>query len=107
MNYAVFQPADLMDGISANQLRSEVNNALANGVKTILIDLEDVTFMNSSAIGSLVATLKAVSGEGGTLSLCSLNDQVRIIFELTKMDDIFDIYVDSQEFIQKNDIVAN
>ena len=107
MSYAVFQPADLMDGISAHQLRSDVNDVLADGVKTILIDLKDVTFMNSSAIGSLVATLKAVRGEGGTLSLCSLNDQVRIIFELTKMDNIFDIHADRHEFMQKNGISAS
>ncbi|ABW32289.1 STAS domain-containing protein [Acaryochloris marina] len=107
MSYEVFQPADLMDGISANQLRSEINDALANGVTTILIDLRDVTFMNSSAIGSLVATLKSVRGEDGTLSLCSLNDQVRIIFELTKMDNIFDIYADRQEFMHKNGISSS
>ena len=47
MSYAVFQPADLMDGISANQLRTEVKDALSNGMKMILIDLKDVTFMNS------------------------------------------------------------
>lgn len=107
MSYKVFQPADLIDGISANELRREVNDALADGVKTILIDLQDVTFMNSSAIGSLVATLKSVRGEGGTLSLCSLSDQVRIIFELTKMDNIFDIYANSHEFMQRNSISSS
>ncbi|KAI9133609.1 STAS domain-containing protein [Acaryochloris sp. CCMEE 5410] len=107
MSYVVFQPADMIDGISTSELRTEVNDALADGVKTILIDLKDVTFMNSSAIGALVATLKSVRGEGGTLALCSLSDQVHLIFELTKMDRIFDIYGDCREFMQKNSISAS
>ena len=104
MSFAVFQPVDLMDGISANHLRCNVDDALAHGVKTILIDLQDVIFMYSSAIGSLVATLKVVQGEGGTLSLCSLNGQVRTIFELTRMDNIFDIYADRQDFVREHGI---
>ncbi|WP_299407576.1 STAS domain-containing protein [Acaryochloris sp. IP29b_bin.148] len=107
MSHKVIQPTKLLDGISANQLRNEISDVTAEGVKTILIDLQDVTFMNSSAIGALVATLKAVRAKGGNLSLCSLNDQVRIVFELTKMDQIFDIYADRQEFDQKIGISAS
>lgn len=101
MSYKVVQPTELLDGISANQLRREITDVMAEGVKTILVDLQDVTFMNSSAIGALVATLKAVRAGGGEMCLCSLNEQVRIIFELTKMDQIFKIYADRQEFGQK------
>ncbi|WP_299486976.1 STAS domain-containing protein [Acaryochloris sp. IP29b_bin.137] len=102
MSYKVIQPPNLVDGVSAVQLRSEIDHVLADGVNTILIDLQDVTFMNSSAIGALVAMLKAVSGRGGSLSLCSLNNQVRLVFELSRMNQMFDIFADRQEFEQKN-----
>ncbi|KAI9133508.1 MULTISPECIES: STAS domain-containing protein [Acaryochloris] len=107
MSHKVVQPTELLDGISANQLRREITDVMAEGVKTILVDLQDVTFMNSSAIGALVATLKAVRAGGGEMFLCSLNDQVRIIFELTKMDQIFKICADRQEFEQKFAVTAN
>lgn len=107
MNYKVIQPTEFIDDSSANQLRHEISNAMADGVKTILVDLRDVTFMNSSAIGALVATLKVVQEKGGTLSLCSLNEQVRTLFALTKMDHIFDIFVDRREFMQKNELPAS
>lgn len=107
MGYSVIRPTELMDGISANQLRREIGNLLDDGAKNILVDLQDVTFMNSSAIGTLVATYKKVREKGSTLSLCSLNDQVRLIFELTKMNHLFDIFIDRQDFEQKKDIVAN
>ncbi|WP_299487153.1 STAS domain-containing protein [Acaryochloris sp. IP29b_bin.137] len=107
MSHKVVQPTELLDGISANQLRREITDVMAEGVKTILVDLQDVTFMNSSAIGALVATLKAVRAGGGEMFLCSLNDQVRIIFELTKMDQIFKICADRHEFEQKFAVTAN
>lgn len=107
MNHKVIQPAEVLDGISANTLRNEISDLIAKGVKTILIDLQNVTFMNSSAIGALVATFKTVQLEGGNLSLCSLTDQVHLIFELTKMDQIFDIYADRHEFEQKIGIPAS
>ena len=107
MSHKVVQPTELLDGISANQLRREITDVMAEGVKTILVDLQDVTFMNSSAIGALVATLKAVRAGGGEMFLCSLNDQVLIIFELTKMDQIFKICEDRQEFEQKFAVTAN
>lgn len=107
MSHKVVQPTELLDGISANQLRREITDVMAEGVKVILVDLQDVTFMNSSAIGALVATLKAVRAGGGELFLCSLNEQVRIIFELTKMDQIFKIFADRQEFEQKVGVTTN
>ncbi len=107
MSHKVIQPTEVLDGISANTLRHEISDVIAKDVKTILIDLQNVTFMNSSAIGALVAAFKAVRSEGGNLSLCSLTDQVRIIFEITKMDQIFDIYADRHEFEQKIGIPAS
>ncbi len=60
--------------------------------------------MNSSGMGALVATLKAVKAEGGELALCSLSDQVRIIFELSRMNHIFQVFSDRQEFEAKHAI---
>lgn len=107
MSYKVIQPTEFMDESSTNQLRHEISNAMADGVKTILVDLQDVAFMNSSAIGALVTTLKVAKEKDGTLSLCSLNEQVRTLFALTKMDNIFDIYADRQEFMQKKGVATN
>ncbi|ABW31815.1 STAS domain-containing protein [Acaryochloris marina] len=107
MSYKIIQPTEFMDDSSANQIRYEISKAMANGVKTILVDLQEVAFINSSAIGALVATHKVVYEKGGTLSLCSLNEQVKIFFALTKMDHIFDIFIDRHEFMQKNGSATN
>ncbi|MGF1604214.1 MAG: STAS domain-containing protein [Thermosynechococcaceae cyanobacterium] len=100
MNFITIQPAGILDSVSANQLRCSVNAAMESGAETILIDFQDVTFMNSSAIGALVATLKAVKSQGKKLSISSLNPQLKMIFELTRMEDLFEIYCDRNTFEQ-------
>lgn len=107
MNYKIIRLAEFMSEINTNKLRSQINDVMADGMKLILMDLQDITFMNSSTIGALVATHKLVKEKGGTLSLCSLNEQVKTLFALTKMDHVFDIYVDRHEFMQKNAISAS
>lgn len=103
MNNKIIQPTSLTDGIGLNQLRNELDDVLNEGVKTILLDLQDVTFINSSAIGALVAMSKVVRGKGGTLSLCSMRNQVSLVLKLSRMDQIFDIFADKEEFQQKNE----
>ncbi|MGB7414040.1 MAG: STAS domain-containing protein [Thermosynechococcaceae cyanobacterium] len=98
MNLVSIQPSGLLDSVSANQMRSSVSNAMEYGAESILIDFQDVTFMNSSAIGALVATLKEVKSKGKNLFICSLNPQIKMIFELTRMEDLFEIYKDINTF---------
>jgi len=99
--FRVVQPKGILDSVNTNNLRRDILDTINGGVKVILLDLQDITFMNSSGLGALVATLKAVRAEGGELALCSLSDQVRIIFELSRMERIFKVFADPQEFEAK------
>ena len=99
----VVEPRNL-DSVSANNLRHEILDLVNQGVKTILVNLDRVTFMNSSWMGALIATPKAVKAKGGELALCSLSDRVKIIFELSRMERIFKIYSDRQEFEAKHNM---
>jgi anti-anti-sigma factor len=54
--------------------------------------------MDSSGLGALVAILQQVRKKEAHLYLCSINDQVQIILELTKMDKIFDVLTDRAAF---------
>lgn len=94
------QPAGVLDGVSAGQLRKEVSDIVAEGADTVLLDLKDVTFIDSSGLGVLVATLKMVRAAGGKLVICSINDQVKMLFELTSMDRVFEIYANQDEFLK-------
>jgi len=56
--------------------------------------------MDSSGLGALVLALKAVRMAGGRLFVCSINEQIRILFELTSMDRVFEIFETPEEFLK-------
>ncbi|HEY9859612.1 MAG TPA: STAS domain-containing protein [Candidatus Obscuribacterales bacterium] len=96
----VVQPVGILDGTQVNHLRQEINAAVTAGTDIVLIDLENVTFMDSSGLGSLVIALKTIRTAGGKLFLCSINDQVKMLFQLTSMDRVFEIFPSRAEFNQ-------
>jgi anti-anti-sigma factor len=95
---SVFKPEGIIDNAGGGQIRQDVSDRLEAGVETILIDLANVSFMDSSGLGAMVVTLQRVRSKGAKLYLCSLNDQIKIILELTKMDKVFDILPDRASF---------
>lgn len=94
----IIQPEGVLDGQNAPQVRQEINDCLEAGAQAILLDLKDVTFIDSSGLGSLVSSLKTINSTGSTLYLCSISDQVRMLFELTSMDRVFKIFADREAF---------
>ncbi len=102
----VVQPSGILDGVAVNQLRRDISDIVENGADIVLIDLQDVTFMNSSGLGALVSILKNVRSAGSELFICSLSEQVKIIFQLTKMDRVFKIFATRDEFEQKVAVVG-
>ena len=96
----VIQPAGILDGTQANQFDQAIRQALAAGAEVILVDCQELTFMDSSGLGALVLALKAIRAVGGTLCLCSINPQVDQLFRLTDTHQIFQIFVDRAEFEQ-------
>ncbi len=94
----ILEPAGLIDNAGGTQLRYEVSELLDAGIDTILIDFTSISFMDSSGLGAIVGILQLVRTKGANLYLCSLNDQVKMIMELTKMDKVFDILPDRAAF---------
>ena len=96
----VVQPSGILDGTKASEFRQEVSHSVDKKPDIILIDFKDVTFMDSSGLGALVLSLKTVRAAGVKLALCSVNDQIKMLFELTSMDRIFEIFSNREEFNQ-------
>lgn len=94
----VIQPSGLLDSIQGSQIRQEVSALVQAGVKNFLIDLAEVTLMDSSGLGALVTALQQVKAMHGQFSLCSVGPRVQMVFELTGLDQAFEIYADRHEF---------
>jgi anti-sigma B factor antagonist len=103
----VIQPQGILDAIRSNHLRQEIGDILASGTNTILIDLKDVSFMDSSGLSALVSALKMTQTAGGQLYLCSISEQVQIVFELTRMDRVFETFASQDDFYRVGSQTSN
>ncbi|WGV24413.1 STAS domain-containing protein [Halotia branconii] len=100
MNMAVkvIEPHGIFDGIRGNQLRREVSEILDSGTEILLIDMKEVKFIDSSGLGALVSAMQMTRTANAKLFICSISDQVKMLFELTKIDRIFQTFVDQDDF---------
>ncbi|MEH1936536.1 MAG: STAS domain-containing protein [Nostoc sp.] len=98
LSVTVLELSGILDGIRGNELRREVSNIVANGADILLLDLKEVKFIDSSGLGALVSAMQMVRTANGKLFVCSISDQVKMLFELTKMDRIFQTFADQDEF---------
>lgn len=103
----VIEPKGILDGTKATGFRQKIDQSINNGVKIILVDFTDVTFMDSSGLGALVLALKSVRSAGVKFFLCSINEQVKMLFELTSMDRVFEIFSSREEFEKTINIEPN
>ena len=72
-------------------LREQIRDLLAKGQKKILLNLADVTYIDSSGIGELVSAFTAVKNQGGELKLLKLTKKVHDLLQITKLYTVFDI----------------
>jgi len=75
-------------------LRDTVRELLAKGQKKILLNLGEVTYIDSSGIGELVSAFTTTRKEGGELKLLKLTKKVHDLLQITKLYTVFDVQDD-------------
>jgi anti-sigma B factor antagonist len=81
------------------ELKQMVLKALEDGELKFVVDFSDTGYIDSSGLGVLVSVSKKIREAGGDLRLCGLNDDLRMLFELTKLDTLFSINDTREEAI--------
>jgi anti-sigma B factor antagonist len=81
-------------------LRDTIRDLIGKGQKKILLNLGDVTYIDSSGIGELVSAFTAVRREGGELKLLNLTKKVHDLLQITKLYTVFDIKDDEAAAIK-------
>ena len=87
-----------LDAGVAQSFKSKMIEFFEEGHNDILIDLSKVTLIDSSGLGVLVSILKKV-GEKGEVRLCGLRENIKSLFQLTRLDKVFDIYHSREEAV--------
>jgi anti-sigma B factor antagonist len=86
-------------GEGCTQLRELVRDQLAKGNRKVLINLADVSYIDSSGIGELVSAFTAVANQGGQLKLLKLTKKVHDLLQITKLYTVFDVHDDEVKAI--------
>lgn len=88
---AVIAVTGEIDLQTAPALRDRVDSVLAEGARSIVLELSGVSFLDSSGLGALLGIRREVTAVNGTLALLDLQPSVRKIFAITRMESAFDI----------------
>jgi anti-sigma B factor antagonist len=86
-------------GEGSVQLRDSVRDLLSKGQKLILLNLGNITYIDSSGIGELVSAFTTVKNQGGELKLLNLTRKVHDLLQITKLYTVFDVKDDEASAI--------
>jgi anti-sigma B factor antagonist len=99
-NIGILKLTGRLDASAVKSLKENVNSLVKKDIKSIVIDLGEVDFIDSSGLGSLVSCLRLVNKETGDIRLASLQDQIRSLIELTRLHRVFQIFDDSETAVK-------
>lgn len=87
-------------GEGDGQVRERIKDLLSDGQKKILLNLGDVTYIDSAGLGALISSYTTTKREGGKLKLVNLTKRIQDLLAITKLITVFDTYETEQEAIE-------
>jgi len=89
---AVLEPTGRLNMVAAPAFKNLVEETVASGQSRIVVDLGQVTFIDSSGLGALISGLKATRQAGGDLRLAVVPEQVMTVLRLTNLDRVLRVH---------------
>ena len=86
-------------GEGASVFRDTVRDLAAKGNKKLLINLSEVSYIDSSGIGEMVSAFTSVTNSGGQLKLIGLSKRVKDLLQITKLYTVFEAFDDETEAV--------
>ncbi|MGA7837623.1 MAG: STAS domain-containing protein [Ignavibacteriaceae bacterium] len=84
----------------AEEFKLTLTQDIEEGAKKIVVDISECEFIDSTFLGSMVVSLKKITGIGGDLKLVGFQPAVHSMFELTRMYRVFESYKTKEEAVQ-------
>ncbi len=90
--YVVRLSGQLMGGPDADAVRETILSALNQGYRNILIDLKDVSWVNSTGLGILMSAHITATQNGGKVKLMRISSRIDSIFMVTRLNTVFQVF---------------
>lgn len=99
-NITVVRPGvERLTAVNAKTFKDEVSDLINNGATQLIIDFQEVAFLDSSGLGALVGVLKKI-GHRGDLVVAGLNSDVQQMFRICRMDRVFTVHATAEAAVQ-------
>jgi anti-sigma B factor antagonist len=92
----VLEPRGDVDLSTSKDLQVAIKQAMSDKPERVVVDLSSVSYMDSSGVATLVEAMQIARRQKTSLLLCGMQDKVRAIFEIARLDRVF-VIVDSQQ----------
>ncbi len=87
-------------GEESNAMREQVKSLLAGNKKRIVLNMNNVTYIDSAGLGTLVAAFHSARSQGATLKLANLGSKFREVLQVTKLLTVFDVFDNEAAAVQ-------
>ena len=79
-------------GEESNALRERIKSLLSDNKKNIVLNMDNVTYIDSAGLGTLVATFHSARAQGATLKLSNLGSKFREVLQVTRLLTVFEVF---------------
>lgn len=93
----VLRPEGRLDLVTAPAFKQHVADVVKTASRRVIVDLNKVTFIDSSGLGALIGGLKSARQAGGDLRIARPGDQAKVILELTTLNKVLKPYATIEE----------
>lgn len=93
----ILDAAGEIDIFTAPRFKSAVYDVISRGQKQLIINMEQVAYMDSSGFGALLSATKQLRPEGGKVNLVKCNRSISRMLRITRLDTIFGVYSSEEE----------
>jgi len=97
---SIVRPTGQVNASNVVELEYQLKSAiLSDRYSTVLVDMQQVETLDSAGLGVLVSALRLAQQQNQRFSLCGMGDSVRMIFELTQLDQAMEIFESYDDFL--------
>ncbi|MCG8579069.1 MAG: STAS domain-containing protein [Bacteroidales bacterium] len=94
--YGTLAETNRLNATVAAEVKADLTAALSTEGTKMILNLSNISFIDSTGIGTLISALKTARQNGGSFQLCCIKAEVLSLLKLMKLDKVFDIF-DSEE----------
>ena len=91
---AAFDGDTRFNSLSSQEVKDELSKVLKNSGTKLILDLEGIKFIDSSAFGSLIAIVKVSKQTNSFFKMCNAADEVKELISVMQLDSVFEVFAD-------------